>query len=566
MDKKTLIGVIGLALFLLLWMNVIVPSFPDEVMYKKAPPVASGNLSPTLESSPEPGPTLPTSPTAPSTGPITSTETAAPAPQAPALPVVEKAEETFVTIDTEIFKAVFSSWGGSLVHLESKDHKDLIGSDNAITLLDRASLVVDGKRDPMQSVVSDTDNGKTLTFWNTDRRVIYRFEEPSHFFDITVEPTQERAISLTLPELEPDPSFTKGAITRGNMGGIYHLNPRDDGDNSAAIPTSDLHGHQNLGAPGQLEYAGFRNIYFTTFLEPTEDNGSAHQLQFSVSAEGSNLILGASAQKAFTYRLYAGPVHKPYLYEIDEVKYGPLFNYTGIDFIIHFLLYLLSLYSSLPGVNMGVAILLLTLSVKLVLFPMTLKAQTSMFMMSKIGPELKALQEKYKNDRQQLGVKQMELFRENGVNPMAGCLPMLIQMPVFISLFSTIGEGFILRHAPFFGWITDLSAPDRFAIFNVSIPFLNNGDGTTNLNILVILYMITMLIQQSLMPKATDPQQQQMQKMMKFMMLAFGFILYNYSSGLMVYFVGSNILGMLENTYIRKSVLPAMEKKLENKT
>jgi YidC/Oxa1 family membrane protein insertase len=196
---------------------------------------------------------------------------------------------------------------------------------------------------------------------------------------------------------------------------------------------------------------------------------------------------------------------------------------------------------------------------------MNLKAQTSMFMMSKISPKVKELQEKYKNDRQQLGVEQMKLFKENGVNPLAGCLPMFIQMPVLISLFSTVGEGFPLRHAPFFGWIQDLSAPDQFMTLGFDMFGLGNGDGTTNLNLLVVLYIITMLVQQSMMPKSEDPQQQQMQKMMKFMMIGFAVILYNYSSGLMLYFVGSNTLGMAESWYIRNRVLPAMDKKRQNK-
>jgi YidC/Oxa1 family membrane protein insertase len=148
---------------------------------------------------------------------------------------------------------------------------------------------------------------------------------------------------------------------------------------------------------------------------------------------------------------------------------------------------------------------------------------------------------------------------------MAGCLPMLIQMPVMISLFSTVGEGFALRHAPFISWIQDLSSPDALFLMPFDIPFLGNGDGTMNFNLLVILYIITMLIQQSMMPKSTDPQQQQTQKMMKFMMVGFAVILYNYSSGLMLYFVGSNCLGMAESWYIRNRILPAMEKKRQAK-
>ena len=570
MDKKSIPMIVGLVAFLLIWQTLILPSLPKELMEEPVPvrssanmahPVsAQGNLNITAQS-PAFSVKAPMSAEAPT--PILEQTTASEPVAKPALP------EVFNTINTDIFSARFSSKGGILTHLVIKDIHPTVGSEKGMDLLTRQGLVRSTGNTDMMVTESQGEKGPILTYSNDAERVIYRFEQGSHFFSVEHEALGAgKPLQLTLPAIEKDPSATQAQFARGNEGAIYSLKQQDYGDNSAAILLSDLSSSPTMAdsPAGDLIFAGFRNPYFGLFIEPAPGNANPHRLVFESKPEGPQMTLLASEAQKSIYRIYGGPISRELLYKLDQERYGTLFNYTGINVIIHFLLWLLDFYNSFPALNMGVAIVMLTITVKVVLFPMNLKAQSSMFMMSKIGPQIKELQEKYKNDRQQLGVKQMELFRENGVNPLAGCLPMLIQMPVFISLFSTIGEGFPLRHAPFIGWIQDLSAPDAFMQMSFHVPFLGNPDGmTTNLNLLVLLYVITMLIQQSMMPKSTDPQQQQMQKTMKFVMIGFAFILYNYSSGLMLYFVGSNTLGMIESWYIRNKVLPAMEAKKKAK-
>jgi YidC/Oxa1 family membrane protein insertase len=561
MDKKTLLGVVGLAAFMLIWQYLVVPAIPKELLYKEAPPREETMPLPRDQQIESQQPQ-----NDPSQSPLSSPH--APAGVATSLqePASLLPEQTYV-LENDVLQATFSSKGGALTQLNIKDYHPTINDPNPLDLVRHPSLLINNSRADMQGEVIENDYGKTLTLWNSQVKLIYRLPNQEHFFDLEVHQLQGLPIEITLPEIEHDPSVAKGGVNHGTMGAICNLKQRSYGDNSSAISDDEIaQSAHNFSAPtGELLWTGFRNKYFTLFIEPTKDNVSSHSISF-IPKNGRGLLkLTADQGSTLNYKIYAGPLDKGHLYTLDSEKYGPLFNYTGINVIIHFLLWLLDLYNAIPGINMGLAILLLTLTVKTVLFPLNLKAQSSMFMMSNIGPELKALQEKYKNDRQQQGVEQMKLFRENGVNPMAGCLPMLIQMPVMISLFSTVGEGFSLRHAAFVGWIKDLSAPDRFTTVAYDIPFLGNGDGSTNINLLVIFYIVTMLIQQSMMPKSTDPQQQQMQKMMKFMMMGFAFILYNYSSGLMLYFVGSNTLGMLESWYIRNRVIPAMEKKRNKK-
>jgi YidC/Oxa1 family membrane protein insertase len=569
MDKKTLITVGALAAFLLIWQTLILPSFPEDMLYKKALPQVS---------SPE------NSSTAPLTGnstqqfkntmdqaldgrSITSEDnTLTSTPQAlkvPALP------EQIFNVETNSLSAVFSSKGGALKSLSLKDYHPTIQEKKQLFLIQNQSLLING--DDLSDYKGELtkNNGKqTLVFENGQDRIIYRFKDESHFFDLEVSRQNDDDWTISIPDLDATQNNSMSTINRGTNGAIAHLRQREYKENSDAIVLDKDNPLLALNAPvNDLVWAGFRNKYFTLFIEPKPDNTQAHSLNYRMKETKGELLLTIKDTKEAHYQFYAGPVDKPFLYDVDQDKYGPFFNYTGINFIIHFLLGLLTFYNSIPGINMGLAIVLLTFTVKAALFPMNLKAQSSMFMMSKIGPKVKELQAKYKNDRQQLGVEQMKLFKDNGVNPVAGCLPMLVQMPVLISLFSTVGEGFPLRHAPFLGWIQDLSAPDALMKLAFDLPMLGNGDGTTNLNLLVIFYIVTMLIQQSMMPKSEDPQQQQMQKMMKFMMIGFAVILYNYSSGLMLYFVGSNSLGMAESWYIRNRVLPAMEKKrdLKNK-
>lgn len=555
MDKKTLLGIGLLAGFLIIWQSVIVPSLPEEWMFEKrtTPPQSTEEHKTNQESA-----TI--TPPAAETNKINSPNLGQASPLSQKQP--PKLPEKFYTVETDVLRAVFSSKGAALTQLELKSFHPHVGDETPLAILKRPSLVPNASRDDFQALLSKNGEQQTLSLWNENFKIVYRFTANSYFIDLDLQQLSGEGFSLNLEELEKDPSH-RGGMSRGNEGAITSLKQREYGDNSSALLAEQLEGHLHFDSPaGDLRWSGFRNAYFALFIEPKQDNLRRHNIDFQNLNDGKMaMTLGIIGGQTSKYRLYAGPLDKNGLYKLDRERYGELYNYTGINVVIHFLLWLLNFYNSIPAINMGIAILMLTLTVRIAMFPLNLKAQSSMFMMSKVGPKIKALQEKFKNDRQQLGVEQMKLFKDEGINPMAGCLPMLIQMPVMISLFSTVGEGFSLRHASFASWITDLSSPDALFLMPFDLPFLGNGDGTMNFNLLVLLYIVTMLIQQSMMPKSSDPQQQQTQKMMKFMMVGFAVILYNYSSGLMLYFVGSNCLGMAESWYIRNKVLPAMEKK-----
>ena len=232
---------------------------------------------------------------------------------------------------------------------------------------------------------------------------------------------------------------------------------------------------------------------------------------------------------------YAGPKKYALLRQsenqwADVMEFGRFFKW-----ICQLLLPVLNAIEYVVPGGYGVAVILLTIIVKLLFWPVTHKGTESMKRMQALQPELKKLREKYKKDPKKLQEKQMLLYRENKVNPLAGCLPMVIQIPVFIGLFTVLRSAVELRYARFL-WIADLSEPE--GLLAGVIPFPASG-----LNILPLIMTATMVLQQKLTPSAGDPQQQKMMAFMPIMML---FIFYNMPSGLVLYWSVSQALSIVQ--------------------
>jgi len=204
--------------------------------------------------------------------------------------------------------------------------------------------------------------------------------------------------------------------------------------------------------------------------------------------------------------------------------------------------------------NYGVAIFILVVIVRLLLHPLTKKGQVMMSKMKKVGPMMKELEKKYADDKEALAREKMKMFKQQGASPLLGCLPMLLQMPILIALWSGINASIDLRHAAFLpAWIIDLAAPDRLFFHGVDIPWFGEW-----LNLLPLLLGGAMYWQMKYSPQAqtaTTPEQESQQKMMKFMMpLMMPFMFYNMPSGLTLYFLASTFFGACEQSYIRKAI------------
>ncbi len=266
------------------------------------------------------------------------------------------------------------------------------------------------------------------------------------------------------------------------------------------------------------------------------------------------LQLSPNENMTFSFDLFAGPKKEDTLNQYADLGLPNLVNYVMIiGFLSKFFIWILGVLNSWIN-NYGVSILLLTLIVKLCLHPITKKAQVSMHKMKDLQPKIEALKEKYEDDRQKLGEEQMKLFKEHGVNPLGGCLPMLFQIPVLIGLYYGIRVSFEVRQKAFMLWINDLSQPDHFMEIGLG-EFMGVID-LQYLNLLIILMMATWLLQALTQP-TPDSGQGGMQSAMKFMPMIFGVICYNFASGLVLYWMMSTLFSALEQIYIRNIVLPS---------
>jgi YidC/Oxa1 family membrane protein insertase len=274
----------------------------------------------------------------------------------------------------------------------------------------------------------------------------------------------------------------------------------------------------------------------------------------------------AESSKAYNFQLYIGPKDKS-LFDKNE-RYNSLGFDQTIDFfacccpagIIYPLAFGIMalmkwMYAFIP--NYGVVIIILVFLVRLILHPITKKSQVSMSKMSKLGPRTEEIKKKYANNKAEMNKQIMALYKEQGASPIMGFLPMLVQMPILIALWSAIYTSIDLRGAAFLPfWITDLSIPDALISFpTITIPIL--GSKISSLNLLPILMGVAMYFQQALMPTqaAANPQVAQQQKIMKIMFpVMLPIILYNGPSGVNLYFMSSTFAGVIEQHVIRKHI------------
>lgn len=288
---------------------------------------------------------------------------------------------------------------------------------------------------------------------------------------------------------------------------------------------------------GATRFVAVDERYFMTAVAPRDtlatscrfESVDASHVRSVLSFDGFVVEPGAAAAQSWSFTVYSGPKDEQFLEAYDHdfdrsIDFG-LFSFLALP--IRMLLLMLQGFV----VNWGLAIILLTFVIKLILLPITQKGYESMEKMKRVQPKLKALQTKYENDKMKLAEEQMALFKAEGVSPLGGCLPMLMQMPIYFALYRTIWGSTELYNAPFVLWIQDLSQRDPYYV----LPVLMGG---------------VMFIQQRLMPQAADnPQLQMVNKIMPIMFTGFMLFL---PSGLVLYIFVNMLLSILQMLYIRE--------------
>ena len=282
-------------------------------------------------------------------------------------------------------------------------------------------------------------------------------------------------------------------------------------------------------------------------------SGAKDTFQADVSADPIEIAPGASS--TFTSQLFAG-AKVVSLIEGYNKKLGAqgtrqfemLFDWGYFWFLTQPLYSLLHWLGQLLG-NYGLAILGTTVLVKLLFFPLANKSYESMAKMKLLQPEMEKLRERHKDDRAKMQQELMALYREKKINPMAGCLPILLQVPVFFALYKVLYLTIDMRQAPFFGWIKDLSAPDPTSIFNLFglLPFA--APEFLHIGVWPIIMGITMWVQMQLNPQQADPMQQ---KIFNWMPVMFTFLLGSFASGLVIYWAWNNLLSLTQQYVIMK--------------
>jgi YidC/Oxa1 family membrane protein insertase len=313
-------------------------------------------------------------------------------------------------------------------------------------------------------------------------------------------------------------------------------------------------------------WIGFTDKYWMTTLIPEQGKPFTAVTKyvaatdvFQVETRQPVITVAAGTTASSTSRLFAGAKEwetiRAYQNEggiagfIDSIDWGWFYFLTKpIFWVLHKL-------NALIG-NMGLAIIALTFVLKIIVLPLAYKSYVSMARMKELQPEMEALKERAGDDKQKLQKEMMQLYKDKKVNPAAGCLPILIQIPIFFALYKVIFVTIELRHAPFFGWLRDLSAPDPSSLFNLFglLPWAAPAQGTILalifIGVLPILLGITMWLQQKLNPAPTDPTQAMI---FAWMPWVFMFMLGGFASGLVVYWIANNTITFAQQYLIMRS-------------
>jgi len=476
------------------------------------------------------------------------------------------------TIHSPLYTATISAKGAALTsfilekYKESLDNqnggKQLIPSSNAVGT---ALVKIDGKDMPdLSQVVFTSDfTGETMEVNENSRSMAffsqpvpglviekkYIFDPNSYKIDLEISirnaSLQPQNGSVVLSLINPAPG--KGSSS-GFEGPCAYIN-----DKLEQIPVKEFDKKGTLA--GKIDWAGIETQYFMSAAIPEALSGNSVRFRFSneknlveVQLCRETQIFQPETAYSFVYKLFLGPKRMPDL-KAAGGNLDKAMNFGYFDIIAKPCLWLMNFIHDRVVSNYGVCIIILTVFFKIIFWPLGTKSYRSMAEMKKLQPLMEEIRKKYKNDKKKMNEEIMGLYRTYKVNPMSGCLPMVVQIPVFIAFYRMLYGAIELRHAPFALWINDLSAPDRLFHFNFSIPMMTPPYG---IPVLTIIMGATMLLQQKLSPPPGDPAQARMMMMMP---IVFTFIFINFPSGLVLYWLVNNILSIAQQYYITKKTV-----------
>ncbi|MEP3346745.1 MAG: membrane protein insertase YidC [Litoreibacter sp.] len=530
--------------------------------------------------------------------PATATATPAPAPVSVAeARATALAEDTRITIETPSLKGSISLTGGRLDDLSLSSYRETLEDDSEnVTLLSpvgtdqsyyalygwapSGSLTYDqvpGANTPWTLAEGETlapgapvtlawDNGAGLIFNRTfavDENFMFTITQKVENATGTAQRIQPYGIVARHGEPEIEGFFIahEGVVVMAD--GVLSEIDYDDMPDFPTVPREAA--NAEVTAVTENSWVGFADKYWMTTLIPDSATPFTSVVKYvpgadiyQTEARLQPVDIAAGETVEVSTRLFAGAKEweKIKTYEaqgvhnfIDSIDWGWFFFLTKPIFsVLHWL-------NSIIG-NMGWSIIVLTLLIKSVLFPLAYKSYVSMAKMKELQPQMQELKEKAGDDRQKLQQEMMALYKKEKVNPAAGCLPILLQIPIFFSLYKVIFNTIELRHAPWVGWIRDLSSPDPSSILNLfgALPYATPEPGSLffilSLGVLPIILGVSMWLQQKLNPAPADATQAMI---FAWMPWVFMFMLGSFASGLVLYWIANNIITFTQQYTIMRS-------------
>jgi len=378
-----------------------------------------------------------------------------------------------------------------------------------------------------------TDNGLTVTKLFTFKRGSYDITLEQKVKNDSSKPWSGRQYSQLLRV--PDTTSSSGGMLTGGMrayaGGVIYT----EKEKYQKISYDDM-ADENLDVATKGGWTAMIQHYFASAWIPPADQEnhfytkSLNDERYVIGTYSPSVTINANSDAQFVAQLFAGPKVQPMMEKIAPGLELTV-DYSFLTFIGKPIYWLLNQIHDAVG-NWGVAIIGVTLCIKLLFFPLSQSSYKSMAKMRKIQPRLKELQERFADDRPRFNTEMMALYKKEKVNPLGGCLPILVQIPVFMCLYWVLSETVEFRQAPFMLWIQDLSIQDPFYV-------------------LPVIMGITMKIQQSLNPAPIDPIQA---KVMKMFPIVFTIFFLFFPAGLVLYWVVNNTLSIIQQSYITKQI------------
>lgn len=485
------------------------------------------------------------------------------------LPAIQStAEEKIIKVDTPMYKAEFSNRGAVVKQFELKKFKETNRKDSELKYLIDKSLPhgtygLSFKNNSIKGIeealftpdlssndITVNDKKQTLSFaWKSDNGVIieksFEFLPDSYLINMKV------VIKNGSDQNINDSAIVKLQNKIIDKSNISFIGPSLYIDKEMIDVSPGKIEKENV-YKGHVKWMAIQDRYFIMSLISKDTSELEINLAYDEKSElietgiiSPTGVIAPGNQKDIIYGIYAGPKEASALKNIGN-DMEKVVDFGMFDVIAKPCLSLMNFIYNNGIKNYGIAIILLTILFKLILWPLGSKSYKSMSDMRKLQPLVNQIRDKYKNDKQKMNEEMMGLYKTYKVNPLSGCLPLVVQMPIFFAFYKMLYSSIELRHAPFFGWITDLSSPDRLFHFNFVIPYF---DPPTGIPVLTLLMGASMFLQQKMSPPAGDPAQA---KMMMFMPVFMTFIFLNFSSGLVLYWLVNNIVSIIQQYYIMK--------------